>query len=345
MQEINKNQLRERAKKLRDVDEERWSKVSEHNKYIMEEYFASMSNLSEATVVQYKSAMRIFFVWNEENNRGKEGIGKEIYEITKRDFMKYITFLTNHGLSSSAIKLKKSAVSSLCNFIELILSEEMEEYKTFRNFAEKLPSQVSSTVTYNKKVVTKTEYKKMMKVLEETEDYRGMCWLNLAFTTGARRGELRQFTRDILTTPYEVDKDGNELNFKMTGYIRGKGSGREGKKIRFMISRDSMKYIEKLIESEKGKHKSKYLFVAYYQNKTKMVSLSWGNDFCRRILSPIVGRRINPHLFKATAITNLIEAGHDIKAVSRHIGHHESVDLTLSRYNLQDDSEERNNLF
>lgn len=339
MQEINKNQLRERAKKLQDVDEERWSKVNEHNKYIMEEYFASMSNLSEATVVQYKSAMRIFFVWNEENNRGKK-----IYEITKRDFMKYITFLTNHGLSSSAIKLKKSAVSSLCNFIELILSEEMEEYKTFRNFAEKLPNLISATQTYDKKVVTKTEYKKMMKVLEENEDYRGMCWLNLAFTTGARRGELRQFTRDILTTPYEVDKDGNELNFKMTGYIRGKGRGREGKKVRFMVSKDSMKYIEKLIESEKGKHKSKYLFVAHYQNKTKMVSLSWGNDFCRRILSPIVGRRINPHLFKATAITNLIDEGKDIRAVSKFVGQHESVETT-NIYILKDDSEEMNTLF
>lgn len=339
--EIEQNQLRERAKKMDDITDERWDKVDkEDNVYIMDEYFASMSHLSPATRVQYESGIKIFLVWNAEHNRNKK-----LYQITKRDFMKYMTYLIDHGLSSSAIKFKKSSVSSLCIFIESVLIDEMDDYKNFRNFTQNLPTKVNGNSVYEKKLVTKAEYNQMMKVLEEKGDLRGMCWLNLAFTTGARRGELRQFTNDILEKPFEVDKDGNELNFKMTDYIRGKGQGRDGKQVRFMVGIESFKYIEPLVKQNRKKSKSKFLFANTYSGKTSAVSLSWANDFCRRILSPIVGRRINPHLFKASAITHQLMSGKDLKAVSKYIGQHESVDLTLSRYNLQDDDEARNDLF
>jgi hypothetical protein len=37
-------------------------------------------------------------------------------------------------MSSSGIKFKKSCVSTICEYAETILSEEVEEYKTFHNF-------------------------------------------------------------------------------------------------------------------------------------------------------------------------------------------------------------------
>lgn len=340
-QEIEQNQLRERAKKLMPITKKRWEKVDkEDNQYIMEEYFASMSNLSPSTVVQYRSAIRIFLVWNAEHNRNKK-----LHSITKRDFMKYITFLTNHGLSSSGIKLKKSAVSSMCNFIELVLADEIDDYKMFRNFAENLPNDVNTNVVYEKKLITKEEYQKMMDELIERGHTMGQCWLALAFTTGARRGELLQFKNDILTAPYEVDEDGNELNFKLTDYVRGKGSGRDGKQIRFMIPKDTMTYVEALVKENKKKGKSKYLFVTKYKGRVSQISTSWANDFCRRILSPIVGRRINPHLFKASAITHKLNDGHSISVVSEFLGHHSSIEVTQNHYNLQDNTAERNSLF
>ena len=337
--EIEQNQLRARAKKLVAIEDDEWDKVAEDNKYIMNEYFDSMSNLSPATVTQYKSAIRIFLVWNMEYN-----YNKKFYKITKRDFMKYITFLTIHGLSSSGIKLKKSAVSSLCNFVDLIIREEIKEYSEFRSFADNLPSSISANQVYEKKLITKAEYAKMMRVLAEKGDIMGQAWLSVAFHTGARRGEIRQFTNDIVNAPYEVDKDGNELNYKLTDYIRGKGKGRDGKLVKFMVSRDVMPYIEELVKFNKKRGKSKYLFVATYSKKTSQISLSWSNDFCRRILTPIVGRRINPHLFKASAITHLLIEGHDMKTVSKYVAQHSDISTTAI-YDLRDDSEERDSLF
>ena len=105
-----------------------------------------------------------------------------------------------------------------------------------------------------------------------------------------------------------------------------------------------MPYVRALVEENKKKTKSKYLFVAFYSGKHNMISISWGNDFCRRILSPIVGRRINPHLFKATAITNKLEEGFSMEIVSRKLGNHESVQTT-SVYDLRDNDDEAEGLW
>ncbi|AIK46770.1 hypothetical protein DJ95_1612 [Bacillus atrophaeus subsp. globigii] len=37
------------------------------------------------------------------------------------------------------------------------------------------------------------------------------------------------------------------------------------------------------------------------------MSESWADDFCSDVLTDILSRRINPHLFKASCITYLLE--------------------------------------
>ena len=39
-------------------------------------------------------------------------------------------------------------------------------------------------------------------------------------------------------------------------------------------------------------------------------------------LSDILGRRINPHLFKASCVTYLLETGRPLEAVSKYVAHH-----------------------
>jgi site-specific recombinase XerD len=68
-----------------------------------------------------------------------------------------------------------------------------------------------------------------------------------------------------------------------------------------------------------------------------MISKEWADDFCTNVLSDILGRRINPHLFKASAITYLLEKGKDIKTVSKFVAQHNDISTTQSFYDLRKD--------
>jgi site-specific recombinase XerD len=121
--------LRERADKLPVVTEEMWHEINEENRELVDEYFLSSPQLSADTMTQYKSSFHQFFWWIRMTCKNIP-----MYEIKKRDFIKYRSYLINHGLASSSLSLKKSSVSSLCNYIENDYSEVNEKYTSFINF-------------------------------------------------------------------------------------------------------------------------------------------------------------------------------------------------------------------
>lgn len=102
---IKQNTLRDRADRLPIVTDEMWEEVCEENRFITDEYFASNQQLSPDSQKQYLSGLKQFFWWIRVRNKNKP-----LYEIKKRDFIKYRSFLINHGLSSSGINFKKAAV-------------------------------------------------------------------------------------------------------------------------------------------------------------------------------------------------------------------------------------------
>lgn len=328
--------LRERAEKLPEVTDEMWKEVNEENRLIVEEYFETSQQLSKETLIQYRSGLRQFFWWVRIKCKNKP-----LKDIKKSEFIKYRSYLINHGLSSSSLGFKRSSVSSLCNFIENIYSEENEEYASFRNFTRGLPP-IPKNQVYEKIKVTEEEYKEMMNVLEEDKDYLGMAWLAVAFNMGGRRGELIQLKTEILDYPHHVNSKGETQNYRFSHVVRGKGRGRDGKPLKFMINNEAIKYLKQWVDNRGYEHE--YIFTVKYGGEYKPLSKQWANDFCERKLSVIAGRRINPHLFKASCITFLLEQGHDIKTVSRHIAHHESVETTQI-YDLRTDEDERDNIF
>jgi len=336
MEEIKKNMLRKRAEMLPVVTEEMWDKVNSNNKAIMEEYFESNQQLSPDTQIQYNSALRQFFWW-----AYMRCSNIPLYEIKKSQFIKYRSMLISHGLSSSGLAMKKSAVSSLCNFIENVYAEENKLYEHFKNFTRGLPAVTKNTV-YEKIKITEEEYHDMINVLEEQEDYLGMAWLSCAFNVGARRGEIVQFKTEMLTYGHQLNSKGEEQKYTFSHIVRGKGAGRDGKSLKFMINDDAIKYM--LLWVEKRGYEHEQIFTVRYANEYHQLSREWANSFCDNKLSPILGRRITPHIFKASAITFLLEQGHDMKTVSKHIAHHENV-ATTQIYDLRSDDEERDGLF
>ncbi len=332
MSEIDLHQLRDRAEKLEDITDEKWNLVLKENKDLVEEYFSVNKQLSPKTKIQYSTCLRQFFYFVYENFGNKP-----FYKITKRDFIKYMSAMQDRGLSSSAIGLRKSAVSSFLKYIENVVADDVPEYKAFRNFTMGMPS-ISRTNTYEKIAITREEYEKLIAVLRDQEDYLAMAWVATAFNTAARRAELVQFKTEILNYPIKEGK-----NYVLTHNIRGKGRSKEGKVIQYMVNLEALEYMKLWIDKRGYEHE--YIFTVKTDGEIKHISDSWANNLCQDKLSRILGRRINPHLFKASCITYLLEKGVDLKIVSKYIGQHNDTSTTSSFYDLRDFEEEKDNIF
>lgn len=322
--------LRKRAKKHDDITDEMYYKVNNEYREFVDEYLISQ-NHSPATRKQYTSGLRYFgyFIYNSLNN-------KPLHKLTKRDMLRYMSHLKERGLSSSGINFKKACVSSLMNYIENFIADEIEEYSNFRNLTRGLPA-IPKNQVYEKVKVTYDEYREMMDALEEDENYLGMAWLATAFNVGARRNEIIQFKTSIVEEDFPDD-----ASFIMSHNIRLKGSGEDGKIEPYMINKEAYKYMKLWVE--KRDYESEYIFITSHSDGDKM-SNSWANYFCSEVLSPILNRRINPHLFKASCITYLLEQGVKLELVSKYIAHHENVATTIAHYDLRDFEEERNKIF
>lgn len=334
MSNINMHQLKDRAQRIEDITDEQWKLCLKENRDMVDEYLKVNKQLSPKTKIQYITCLKQFFVFvcDELNN-------KPWYKITKRDFIKYMSAMQERDLSSSAIGLRKSAVSSLCKYIENVVIDDDSEpdIKKFRNFTNGMPS-ISRNSVYEKVAITKEEYEILMKELEKQEDYLAMAWVATAFNTAARRAELIQFKSEIVNYPI---KDGK--NYIVTHNVRGKGASREGKIVNYLVNFEALEYIKLWLEKRGYEHE--YIFTVKEGNKYHPVSISWANNLCKEKLSVILGRRINPHLFKASCVTYLLEKGVDLKIVSKYIAHHNDTNTTSSFYDLRDFEEEKDQIF
>lgn len=332
MSKIEMNMLRPRAKRLPVVTEKMWLKVNEDYRYLVDE-FISVQNHSPQTKKQYTSALRQYgwFMYNSMNN-------KPFYKISKRDFLRFLSYLRDdRKMSSSAINFRKAAVSSLCNYIENVVADDDENYRNFRNFTRGLPS-IPKNRVYDKQQVTYEEFEYMMEVLKGDENYLGMAWLATAFLVGARRSEIIQFKTEMLD--YEIPKN---KNYIMSHIVRGKGQSIDGKPLEFMIDLDVLPYWKKWVEKRGYDHE--YIFTTKHGGEVDVMSESWGNYFCANVLSNILGRRINVHIFKASCITYHLDRKVPIEIVSKFIAQHESVETTIAHYDLRDFEEERDKIF
>jgi len=329
MSDIKQNTLRDRSEKLPAVTDDMIEEILKEHKELYENFLEDNAQLSPQSLKQYKSGIKQWFWWIHIKLKDKP-----MWEITKRDYLKYRNFLHNHGLSSNALKFKQSSVSTLCNYIENIFVEEDERYDKFRNFTRGLPALPSNTV-YDKIKVTREEYEFLMEELENRENYLGMAWLATAFNCGCRRSEIIQFKTEILD--YKIDEN---KSYILSHKIRLKGKGLDGKQEEYMINDEALKYMRSWVE--KRTHDSEYIFT---NNKGEQMSPEWGNSFCTNILSVLLERRINCHIFKASCITNLLEQGVDIALVSKYVAHHNDVSTTLGFYDLRDFEEEKSKIF
>lgn len=331
------------ADKSDEITDEMWLEVNVINRKMVQDYLDNQAELSVKTKIGYTSALRIFFYWVKENLNNKSFL-----DIKKKEFVKYLNWLTNRDLSDSAIKFKKSAVSTFCNYIVLMYEEE---YPTFRTFVTKEMKVIKTGYVYEKNPITPDEYEMMCKKLKEDGEYQILAYLMFSYITGCRRAETRQLLKEVVDyTPNEkeitvTDEDGNEHKAISRSYlthtIRCKGASKVGKPRKLKFNEDVMEALKKWLEV-RGDDDCPYMFVTRHKNKEtgeyemRQVSESTFNGWCTNVLGKILGRRCHPHLSRESRATNLVVYEKKSPEVAQKLLGHNDVSTTKNHYIIQD---------
>ncbi|MGG3892012.1 tyrosine-type recombinase/integrase [Metabacillus fastidiosus] len=310
--------------------------VEQFNQEITNE-FLNQAHLSPQTLSQYRSALYHFFKFVHDQCGNKS-----ITDLKPRDALRYQNFLINRNLSSSAVKFKRSSVSSLCGYIELYYSDE---FPLFRNiYNKKIPNPAASK-RHEKVPLTEEEFFNLIEVLTERKEYQMVAYLLFTYETGCRRGESRQLLRDFVNAEKAIDKKtGEEKPYYFTSEIRCKGRGKEGKLRKFPVSEIAMEALKKWHE-ERGEDDCPYMFVKKTkEGKVNQLSASTFNYWCTEIFTEIVGKRVHPHLLRSSKATNLsLYGGKSIDAIQALLGHN-SPDTTKI-YIVKDGEDELDELY
>jgi len=317
---------------LKPVSKEEWEIVNKDNRKIVEEFLRESTTLSDETLKQYTSALKIFYYWV-----SKECGNKTFSEIKPRDYLLYQNFLIREGLSSSGVRLKRSAISSLNGYIEIYYNDE---FPLFRNFVnKKIPTPEISFVN-EKNPLSIDEYRILCDTLEKQEKWQEVAYLKCSFSSGARRAEIRQFLKNIIN---EEPKTIGDTKIYSTGEIRCKGKGKTGKIRKLQIDEDAMNSVKKWLEI-RGKDNCDFLFVSKKGSSISQIPIRTFNLWCTNMFEPIVGRRVHPHLFRESRATSMVvEQGKDIKIAQKLLGHNSST--TTEIYVVRDDEDDSDEAF
>lgn len=333
------------AKKIDEVTNEMWEEVSEFNRDMVEDYLDNQTHLSDKTLKQYTSGLRLYFYWVKENLDNKN-----CTEIKKKEYLKYQNSLARRGLSESAIRFKKSSVSAFNKYIMFMYEDE---YPMFRNYVTSEMKVIQTGFVRDKKPLTKSEFDNLIHKLEEMERWEQIAYLQFSYSTGCRRAESRQLLKEVVnygstvTKKIEKDQNGNDVEIEKITYrtheIRCKGSSKVGKVRKLQFGQEAMDSIKKWIEV-RGEDDCPYVFTVNYEGKVKQVGEGTFNDWCNGIFTKIVGRRVHPHLLRESRATNLvIEEGKSIETAQTLLGHNSSE--TTKIYIISDKVDDASDAF
>lgn len=334
------------AKRSDEVTDEMWEQINSFNKDMVDDYLSNQTHLSDKSLKAYRSGLRVFFWWVHTNLKDKNCI-----EIKKKEFLRYMNWLANRGLSDSAIKFKKSSVSAFNKFIENFYEDE---YPLFRNFVTS-DMHVPVTGKVHVKIPMSTEEINFLcNELEKRNEWQKIAYVKFTYSTGCRRAEARQLLKEVVNyKPNKkmvtiTDEDGAEQTVESVSYkthdIRCKGRSRAGKIRKLQYGQDVMDALNKWLEV-RGDDDCPYMFVVKHKDgTTRQVAEGAFNDWCSGLFSEILGERVNPHRFRMSRATNLLVEQHrPLETAQKLLGHESSE--TTQIYVIREDSEDADDAF
>lgn len=256
------------------TSEELIKQISKENITLMDDFLDYLNSIdrSPKTISSYRSDLYIFFVWNLQNNKNKYFV-----DLNKRELAKFQSHALNvWNWSPNRIRRVKSTLSSMSNYIENILDDEIKNYKPIIKKIESPKKEPRREKT----VIPDEEVDRVLNELVEQGKYQMAVALALAAMSGARKSELLLFKMDYFTDENIVF----EALFKTPEKIRTKGSGRAGKMLNKYVVIDFKKYLDLWIEKRKELDiESEWLLVKENTHEQMKVSQldSWANTFTK----------------------------------------------------------------
>lgn len=329
--------------RLQPVTDEEYAKCNKFNLDIVKDFIDNSTELSDKSLKSYSSNLRIWLNWIRENLDNKK-----IVDIKPREYLRYQNWLLGKGHSSSDISNKRSAISSLNNYIVVYYSDE---YPTFHNFINKSIKKPEKAFVHDKVPPTREELEMMIDTLEKSDKkYKKqyIAYLKFTFETGCRRAETMQVLKDIIDTPINTkmvkvkDEDGKEVEkeakYYLTPKIRCKGKGKLGKIRQLKFSDYSMDAFKEWVAERDDD--CPYMFITKHDGEVKQVSESTFNGWGKNMFTPILGRRFHPHILREAAATDIvIGQNKSIEAAKALLGHNSSETTKIYVIGKDEESE------
>ncbi len=302
------------------TNEENLSRINKKNIDLMNDFLDYLISIdrSPTTIHGYKNDLEIFFCWNLENNDNKYFI-----DLTKREIAKFQKYaLSEWGWSTNRLSRVKSVLSSMSNYIENILDDEIENY---RAIVRKVESPVKNTVR-EKTIITDDEVNTVLNTLVEQRKYQAACLFALAAFGGARKSELLRYK-----VSYFDDENimPDAALYRTPEKIQTKGRGSNGKMLTKYTLLDFKKYFDLWMNERKEKGiEGEYIF-----------NISVGTvDYYADVISEILGRPFYFHSLRHFLCSRLFRIGLPSDIIQEYFGWSSADMLNIYNDNEASDS-------
>lgn len=308
------------------TNEENLKKINKKNIDLMNDYLDYLVSIdrSPTTIKGYKNDLEIFFCWNLENNDNKYFV-----DLTKREIAKFQKYaLSDWGWSTNRLSRVKSVLSSMSNYIENILDDEIEN---FRPIIRKVESPVKQTVR-EKTVITDEEVQMILDTLVEQKKYIVACIFSLAAFGGARKSELLRYKVNYFD---DSNIMADAALYKTPEKIQTKGRGSSGKLLTKYTLLDFKKYFDLWMQqrNELGLD-NEYLFIGKDNQLLSVSTL----DYYTENISNILGRPFYFHSLRHQLCSRLFRIGLPSDVIQEYFGWSSADMLNIYNDNEASDS-------
>lgn len=280
------------------TNSEKTALINKNNIRLKDDFLMYLKSIqrSPGTIAGYDNDLLIVFTYIME-----ELGNKDFQDVTKRDIINIQNWLINRGNSSARIRRIKSAISSLSNYCENILSDDDPEFSGFRSIVRKIESPPLAPVR-EKTVLSEEEVQEILDMLVERKKYDMACFVALAAYGGRRKAEIPRFRVS--------DFDDSKLicggSLWKSDPIKTKGRG-NGKFLNcYTLAKRFRPYLEMWMEERKREGiESEWLF-PMRSEPDKQLLISTINSWMESI-SKMTGKNIYAHSmrhFYATLLSN-----------------------------------------
>lgn len=309
------------------TNEDLISQINPKNTELMNDFLDYLVSIdrSKGSINGYKSDLLIFFCWNVTENENKYFI-----DLTKRELAKFQKHaISEWGWSSNRLARVKSAMSSMSNYIENILDDEIENY---RSIVRKIESPVKQPVR-EKTIITDQEVDEILNKLVDDKKYQVACAFALAAFGGARKSELLRYKVSYFDDS-NIMKDASL--YRTPEAIQTKGRGSNGKMLYKYTLLDFKKYYDLWMNERKDNNLLDNEFLFVKQNGETM-SVS-GLDSYAETISRYLGRPFYFHSLRHQLCSRLFRLGLPSDVIQEYFGWSSAEMLQIYNDNDASDS-------